>query len=378
MGQGILFSRLGRFERVGIVGALFVLIFLMRHLSINATVIDEPALGLATFYLFPVILTAAWFGPRWAACAGLFSGCLFALGDVLDQHYNDLLFPSLARGILYASIGASLGIVFRYTIEANSAKLTAQKELRQLRDLQQALVPAKIPSRVGIEAAVKYLPAQMGVGGDFYLVAEGPDESTVIVVGDVMGHGPEASKKASFVRTALLTFIPFTKDPSNLLKMANAWLYERLEDESFVTALCMVYDPHAEEIHMASAGHHPPLLLEGDSVEFEPASPLGVFSTLHCQEISVPFADGNGLLAYTDGLIEARLANGELLGVERVAKRLRACKRENPKAIIKCIEGLLSDQEVMTSKDDICLVAFKPLASRTRSKQLTTVGSRYR
>ena len=60
--------------------------------------------------------------------------------------------------------------------------------------------------------AAAFVPAAERVSGDFYLVAEGPQDSTVLVVGDVVGHGLHAAQRAAFVRTAFASTAPFSDD----------------------------------------------------------------------------------------------------------------------------------------------------------------------
>jgi serine phosphatase RsbU (regulator of sigma subunit) len=76
---------------------------------------------------------------------------------------------------------------------------TAEHELEDLRAIGDALTPPELPRRPGLELAAAFLPAVAErVSGDFYLVAEGPQDSTVLVVGDVVGHGLQAARRASF------------------------------------------------------------------------------------------------------------------------------------------------------------------------------------
>jgi serine phosphatase RsbU (regulator of sigma subunit) len=78
----------------------------------------------------------------------------------------------------------------------------AEHELEDLRAIRDALTPSKLPRRPGLELAAAFLPASAEqVSGDFYLVAEGPQDSTVLVVGDVVGHGLQAARRAAFIRT---------------------------------------------------------------------------------------------------------------------------------------------------------------------------------
>jgi serine phosphatase RsbU (regulator of sigma subunit) len=103
-------------------------------------------------------------------------------------------------------------------IEALRARLdAAEHELEDLRAIRDALTPFEMPQRPGMDLAAAFVPAAERVSGDFYLVAEGPQRSTVLVVGDVVGHGLHAAQRAAFVRTAFASTAPFSDDPHKLL-----------------------------------------------------------------------------------------------------------------------------------------------------------------
>ena len=121
----------------------------------------------------------------------------------------------------------------------------AEHELEDLRAIRDALTPPELPQRPGLELAAAFLPAiAEQVSGDFYLVAEGPQDSTVLVVGDVVGHGLQAARRAAFIRTTFAATAPFSDDPCRLLSWANTALIERAGTSvDFVTAACVTYLP---------------------------------------------------------------------------------------------------------------------------------------
>jgi hypothetical protein len=88
----------------------------------------------------------------------------------------------------------------------------AEHELEDLRAIRDALTPFDMPERLGLDLAAAFVPAAERVSGDFYLVAEGPQDSTVLVIGDVVGHGLDAARRAAFVRTAFASMAPYSDD----------------------------------------------------------------------------------------------------------------------------------------------------------------------
>jgi serine phosphatase RsbU (regulator of sigma subunit) len=136
----------------------------------------------------------------------------------------------------------------------------AEHELEDLRAIRDALTPPELPQRPGLELAAAFLPAAAErVSGDFYLVAEGPQDSTLLVIGDVVGHGLRAGRRAAFVRTTFAATAPFSDDPRRLLSWANTALIERAGTSSeFVTAACMSYLPSERRLRWPTPAIHPP------------------------------------------------------------------------------------------------------------------------
>ena len=118
-----------------------------------------------------------------------------------------------------------------------------------------------------------------GTSGDFYLVAEGPQDATVLVVGDVVGHGLAAARRAAFIRTTFAATAPYSDDPCRLLGWANVALTERASPTGdYVTAACVTYLPREHRFRWAYAGH-PPALWLNDPRELaarKQGSPLGL------------------------------------------------------------------------------------------------------
>ena len=132
-------------------------------------------------------------------------------------------------------------------------------ELEDLRAIRDALTPgaARAP-RPGSRGGLRTRAAEQ-VSGDFYLVAEGPRDSTLLVIGDVVGHGCRG-RRAAFVRTAFAATAPFSDDPRRLLSWANTALVERAgTSRRFVTAACVTYLPDEQLLRWAYAGHPPAL-----------------------------------------------------------------------------------------------------------------------
>ena len=269
------------------------------------------------------------------------------------EHRQDTL---IARLRDEAAVRAADLVLLRERLE------TAEYELEDLRAIRDALTPPELPRRPGLELAAAYLPgATERVSGDFYLVAEGPQDSTVLVVGDVVGHGLQAARRASFIRTTFAATAPFSDDPSRLLSWANTALIERAGTSAeFVTAACVTYLASAQLLRWAYAGHPPALWLD-DGQELtarKQGTPLGLGANLGCVEGSRPSTGGVGVLLYTDGLTEAR-HDGELFGLDSVRAALGGLHRPSPTEAIAVLRARVADFACGTLTDDLCLLAAR-------------------
>jgi serine phosphatase RsbU (regulator of sigma subunit) len=238
----------------------------------------------------------------------------------------------------------------------------AEHELEDLRAIRDALTPPELPQRPGLELAAAFLPAAAEqVSGDFYLVAEGPQDSTVLVVGDVIGHGLQAARRAAFVRTTFAATAPYSDDPCRLLSWANTALIERAGVGSeFVTAACVTYLPNERLLRWAYAGHPPALWLDDGRELIVPkqGTPLGVGADPGCVEDSRRSTTGAGVLLYTDGLTEAR-HDGELFGLDAVSVTLGGLHKPSPGEAVAVLRARVADFAYGTLTDDLCLLAAR-------------------
>jgi serine phosphatase RsbU (regulator of sigma subunit) len=244
--------------------------------------------------------------------------------------------------------------------EVQSRLAASELELDDLRAVRDALTPAELPDRPGLDIAASFMPAAQGVSGDFYLAAPGSGEATMVVVGDVVGKGIEAARDAAFLRAAFATIARFSDDPGRLLGWANAAFRERVRDRAgrFATAVCLTYDPDARRLRWALAGHPTPLRLDsGDELPVgQRGAPLGVRATVGCRPAESPLVAGEGVLLYTDGLTEAR-REGRLFGPERVQAVIRAMSGRADSQILGRLCQDATEFGGGRLADDLCLLA---------------------
>ncbi|MEU6776048.1 SpoIIE family protein phosphatase [Streptomyces sp. NPDC046759] len=184
--------------------------------------------------------------------------------------------------------------------------------------LQRSLLPRTLPRTAALQASSRYLPAaRAGVGGDWFDVIPLSGMRVAMIVGDVVGHGVEASATMGRLRTAVRTLADIDLAPDELLTHLND-LVVRLSEESGVdagpgevgaTCLYAVYDPVSKCCTLARAGHPPPVVLPPGgtprALELPAGPPLGL-GGLPFESTEVELPEGTVIALYTDGLVWSR------------------------------------------------------------------------
>jgi hypothetical protein len=267
---------------------------------------------------------------------------------------------------LFAVIGA-LALLGLAMTGRSAARARVNRILRKQRGelqedvgaLQSALLPA-IPERIGeTELAVAYVPAEgPAAGGDFHDVVTLPDGRIGIVVGDVCGHGREALANTALVHYTVRAYLEAGLEPRESLRLANQALSDKL-GEAFVTTVAAVYDPAKSTLDYATAGHPTPLLAgqPDRAVSVLTPPPIGIGLHTGHRQTRVSIRPGSRVWFFTDGLVEARGADGEMFGREGLAKVLAARDGAAPGEIL---EQLADDEG---PRDDMTAFVLSPGAA---------------
>jgi len=268
------------------------------------------ALSASLSQLLAVIVATAQQGQRfthWTLSQHL-SAPLFHLGPI---NFNaDILLDLLVfLSIIYT--------VYRYIRDQQNRKAILEQELHSARELQQVLIPEKLPTLPGFSISSAYLPA-LEVGGDFFQIIplDGPAAGcTLIVLGDVSGKGLRAAMAVSLIVGAVRTLAETTSHPAEILAGLSRRLHGRLQG-GFSTCVVLHLDPHGA-CTLASAGHPAPYFNDKE-IDLPGALPLGIDPAIAYQEAIVQFNPGDRCTLYTDGLLEARTPSGEIFSFERL------------------------------------------------------------
>jgi serine phosphatase RsbU (regulator of sigma subunit)/predicted ester cyclase len=197
-----------------------------------------------------------------------------------------------------------------------------EQELRVARSIQHASLPEEVPTLEGWQINPFYQPARE-VGGDFYdfhLLSEG---RLGVVVGDATGKGVPAALVMS-TTCGMLQLAARALDspsPGEVLAQVNETLVARIPSNMFVTCFYAVLDPEDGTLRYANAGHDPPYMRRSndDADELRARGmPLGLMAGMEYEEQGTSLNEGESVLFYSDGLVEAHDPEGEMFGFPRL------------------------------------------------------------
>lgn len=253
--------------------------------------------------------------------------------------------------------------------EVTIQKERIESELRIAHQIQMSTVPTDFQLHPALNIYGSMTPAKI-VGGDLYdfFVRDG---QLFFCIGDVSGKGVSAAMFMMMTTSLFRTCSSMESRPDGILSLINKNLCENNRKNMFVTLLVGVLDLASGLLRYSSAGHENPIII-GSEATFLPLArvfPAGIIDTTVYQTQEIVMEPQTTLLLYTDGLTEARNANRELLGRQRIlaeANRAIQAARTEPQEVIDRMVHAVSDFAGDTEQsDDLTLLAFslKPSVS---------------
>jgi serine phosphatase RsbU (regulator of sigma subunit) len=280
-------------------------------------------------------------------------GALLGLIQVSDRRAGD--FTAEDEAVLVQLAGIASSALHRFRLHEERAQVAEV--------LQRSLLPPDLPDVPGLEVAARYAAGSTDVGGDFYDVFPLRGRSWGVVIGDVRGKGPDAAALTALARHSTRTAAMLQKRPGKVLAVVNRALADTDDPERFCSAAFLrVTTGRAEvEVVLASGGHPPLLVLRADGrVEaLDPTGPLvGLFPDAQPGERTVRLAAGDVLVAYTDGITEARRGD-EWFGQERLEALLAGLRDRSADAVAAAVTAAAADFADETDADDAAVVVLR-------------------
>lgn len=270
-----------------------------------------------------------------------------------------------------------------------------ERDLAMAREVQLRLLPSFPPQPRRAEIAAAFLPAR-SIGGDIYdfidygaggnqLYKTSQRKRIAIMLGDVSGKAAPAALYAALVSGILRSLAARHLPPCDLLAELNNQLQERKLDSQYVTMLMAVWNDEARTLQIANAGSVQPLYVTGSEIpdSKRPAPkgckagpnfavnvvqaegfPLGLFPNAEYDELTIQTKPGDLLVFFSDGILDAENADGEMFGTERLSAVLRehpaACN--SAQATVDAILAAVSEFQAGTAHfDDETLIVLRVL-----------------
>lgn len=270
---------------------------------------------------------------------------------------SDLRLLSAVAG--QAGIAIENARLYRVAVE----KGRMERELQMAREIQESLLPARVPAMHGYEVAAGWRAARE-VAGDFYDLFMLPDETLGVVMADVSDKGAPAALFMALARSMIRTHAYSGFSPLDTLARTNELILEDARSGMFVTVYHSVFRADGSCTHV-NAGHNPPLLVRArtGTVEFMPRGgrAIGWFTDNPLRAVEMQLEPGDIIVYYTDGLTEAENHEQEFFGEQRLKAAVQEGAGQPAETILN---GILSRADAFCAgapaHDDttLCVVRY--------------------
>ena len=237
-------------------------------------------------------------------------------------------------------------------------------ELRIARDIQTQMLPRKNSvTRCDLDVFGSLVPARE-VGGDlfdFFL----RDEKLFFCIGDVSGKGVPSAMLMAVMHSLFRSSSAHENNPARMMQIINETSCHGNESNMFVTLFIGVLDLPTGRLHYCNAGHDKPLIVTSPSslisLDAKPNLPVGVFEDVKYEKHEQMLTAGSMLFLYTDGLTEARNAQRQFFGLERVKEVLQGFASDGkPQTLLQTMTDAVNQfVEEAEQSDDLTMLAIR-------------------
>ena len=288
---------------------------------------------------------------------------------VLDVWFNKAnnihLFPQTVLEML-STLSTQAGIVLenKLLLAKTIKQLWVADELEIAKKIQNAILQNGLPNLEGLKLYACSETAYE-VGGDYFDVIVSDNKKCLIAIGDVSGKGIPAALMVNTIHSAIQFTAQIYTSPDHLLRMVNSITYNDLNRlNMFVTVFISFYDSETKKLIYSNAGHCYPLLYRRSTRTYEFLKLKGIMlggKPDHDFKLGeTNLQDGDVVVFYTDGAIEAQNEQGELFGKERFTKTVidavEQCEFSIEKDIISQIKLFVGEKPL---NDDISLIVLR-------------------
>ncbi len=244
-----------------------------------------------------------------------------------------------------------------------------EEELQIAHNIQVSMLPKKAPEIEGLMIAARSIPARE-VGGDFYDFIEmwgnGTGDRLGIVIGDVSGKAVSGALVMAASRSIFRILAEVHPSIEEVMRIGNQHLHRDIKKGMFVALLYAVVDPQQKTLTFSNAGQTQPIICPGDKSRLAYIDtegdrwPLGIVTNCRYQETQIPLQQGDTVVFYTDGVVEAMNDKRELYGFERFMASIEAGRELSASALLeKLMEDVSWHVGGAEQHDDLTILVMK-------------------
>ena len=252
-------------------------------------------------------------------------------------------------------------------LERQKELVRYEHELQIGQQIQADFLPNELPQPPGWEIAANFRPARE-VAGDFYDAFYLDDRKKVcLIIADVCDKGVGAALFMALTRSLLRAFAELNGSRETSLKnpveLTNDYiLRNHIQSNMFVTLFYGVLDLTSGQLAYVNCGHNPPVILDstGVKVYLRPTSPaVGMFPNIEPKVQWLSLEPEDVLFAFTDGVTDARAADGTLFSEGRLLQLLKQPAPSAGALLHRIVESVRSHIGAATQFDDITMIAAR-------------------
>jgi serine phosphatase RsbU (regulator of sigma subunit) len=237
-----------------------------------------------------------------------------------------------------------------------------EDELRVAARVQEGFLPRSLPVIAGLDFDGRVLPGRY-IGGDYYDFLPSGDDSLLLIVADVSGHGVSAALIMSEIRASVHLLVSMQISLDECVHRLNTLVYKSTESHHYVTCFVAEIDAKAQEIRYVNSGHPQALICCNEGIRHlgVTTTPLGMFPSvppggIRCES----FARGSSMVVCTDGILERTNSREEEFGIDRLASFLKEhCELPARHFVQRMLHDVSSFGGDKGFEDDVTLAVVK-------------------